>query len=141
MARLLPTAALLLAAGCGPAAVPAPPPPPPAPEVFAGGKYEVVGVRGGGAGGKMVSESGSRRTNDPVTIEWAVGASTYAALAEGMTLAEARAALGLAVLAFTPWGEASEFVLVCKQEPVTVTLTFAGSPDVRLVGKAAVGYE
>jgi hypothetical protein len=36
---------------------------------------------------------------------------------------------------------ASEFVLVCKQGPVTVTLTFAGSPDVRLTGKAAVGYE
>jgi hypothetical protein len=105
------------------------------------GQYELLGVRGSGAGRRMVSKSGTLLKDAPLEIEWELPKGAYEKLKEGMSLDDARKVLGLETLTFTPLRPDGQLQLVCKDGSVSVTLIFSGSPEVKLTSKSIKGFK
>ena len=95
-----------------------------------------VNNRDGQVENVLVVKPSSKEEAVVEVITWAVHTADYHRLIIGMSLEEVRAILDLSALRFIPNGASSRFVLVCRHGDISVTLVFAGSPDVKLVSRS-----
>jgi hypothetical protein len=95
-----------------------------------------VNKRDGQVENVLVVKPSSKEEAVVEVITWAVHTADYHRLIIGMSLEEVRAILDLSALRFIPNGASSRFVLVCRHGDVSVTLVFAGIPDVKLVSRS-----
>jgi hypothetical protein len=106
------------------------------------GYYEVKGTRTVGATRHTVSNAGLRQGNPtPVQVEWPVAKREFEKFKEGMTLTEVRKVLALDSLKYNPPSNEYRLQFVFKQGSARATLTFSGSPEVKLFSMSSEGLK